>query len=38
MGTQITTKRGFTDNFWLQMAGMVIVTLVVSALAAKYIW
>ncbi len=32
MATQITSKHGFTDNFWLQMA--VIVTLVVIALAA----
>ena len=30
MATQITSKHGFTDNLWLQMAALVIVTLVVS--------
>ena len=38
MATQIASKHGFTDNLWLQMAALVIVTLVVIALAAKYIW
>ena len=38
IATQITSRHGFTDNFWLQMAGLVIVTLVVIALAAEYIW
>ena len=38
MATQITSKNGFTDNFWLQMAALVIVTLVVIALAAEYVW
>jgi hypothetical protein len=38
MATQITTKHGFTDNFWLQMAALVVVTLVVIALAAEYVW
>ena len=38
MATQITSKQGFTDNFWLQMAALVIMTLVVIALAAEYVW
>ena len=38
MATQITSKHGFTDNLWLQMAALVIVTLVVITLAAKYVW
>ena len=38
MATQITSRHGFTDNFWLQIAGSVIVTFVVIALAAEYIW
>jgi hypothetical protein len=38
MDTQIPNKRGLTNNFWLQMAALVIVTVVVIALAAKYIW
>jgi hypothetical protein len=38
MNTQIFNKGGFANNFWLQMAALVIVTLVVIALAAKYVW
>jgi hypothetical protein len=38
MATQITGKHGFTDNLWLQMAALVIATLVVIALAAEYVW
>jgi hypothetical protein len=38
MDTQIISKRGFANNFWLQAAALVIVTLVVMALAAKYVW
>ena len=38
MATQITSKHGFTDNFWLQMVALVVVTLVGIALAAEYIW
>jgi hypothetical protein len=38
MATQITSKLGFTDNLWLQMAALVIVTLAVIALAAEYVW
>jgi len=37
MATQITSKHGFTDNFWLQMAALVIMTLIVI-LAAEYVW
>jgi hypothetical protein len=35
MATQITS---ITDNLWLQMAALAIVTLVVIALAAEYVW
>lgn len=38
MATQITSKHDFTDNFWLQIAALVMVTLVVIALAAEYVW
>jgi hypothetical protein len=38
MNTQIFNKGGFANNFWVQMAALVIVTLVVIALAAKYVW
>jgi hypothetical protein len=38
MATQITSKHGFTDNLRLQMAALVIATLVVIALAAEYVW
>jgi hypothetical protein len=38
MNTQIFSKSGFANNFWVQMAALVIVTLVVIALAAKYVW
>jgi hypothetical protein len=38
MDTQITRKSGFANKFWVQMAALVIVTIVVIALAAKYIW
>jgi hypothetical protein len=38
MATQITSKHGLTDNLWVQMAALVIVTLVVIALAAEYVW
>ena len=36
--TQITHKSGLANNLWVQMAAMVIVTIVVIALAAKFIW
>jgi hypothetical protein len=38
MATQITSRHAFTDNLWLQMATLAIVTLVVIALAAEYVW
>ena len=38
MNTQIRNTDGFANNFWVQMAALVIVTLVVIALAAKYVW
>jgi len=38
MNTQIRNTGGFTNNFWVQMAALVIVTLAVIALGAKYIW
>jgi hypothetical protein len=38
MATQITSKHGFIDNLWLQMAALAILTIVVIALAAKYVW
>jgi hypothetical protein len=38
MNTQIRNTSGLANNFWVQMAALVIVTLVVIALAAKYIW
>ncbi len=36
--TQLANKSGFTNNFWVQMAALVIVTIIVIALAAKFIW
>jgi hypothetical protein len=38
MATQITTRKGITNNFRLQVAALVIVTVAVIALAAEYIW
>jgi len=38
MNTQIFNKGGFANNLWVQMATLVIVTLVVVALAAMYVW
>jgi hypothetical protein len=38
MATHITSKHTFTDNLWLQMAALAILTLVVIALAAEYVW
>jgi hypothetical protein len=38
MDTQLENKGGLTNNFWVQLAALVIVTVVVIALAAKYIW
>jgi hypothetical protein len=38
MNLQTVSKGGLANNFWLQIAALVIVTLVVIALAAKYVW
>jgi nucleoside recognition membrane protein YjiH len=38
MNTQTSNKAGLANNFWVQMAALVIVTVVIIALAAKYIW
>jgi hypothetical protein len=38
MDTQIVRKSGFANNFWVQMAALVMVTIAVIALTAKYIW
>jgi hypothetical protein len=38
MDTQITNKGSLTNNFWVQIGALVILTVVVIALAAKYIW
>ena len=38
MDSQITSKSGLANDFWLQMAALTILTIVVIALAAKYVW
>jgi hypothetical protein len=38
MNAQTFNKSGFANNFWVQIAVLVIVTLVVIAVAAKYVW
>jgi hypothetical protein len=38
MNTQIFHKGGFANNLWVQIAALVIVSLVVIAVAAKYVW
>jgi hypothetical protein len=38
MDTQLANKSGLTNNFWVQIAALVILTVVVIALAAEYIW
>jgi hypothetical protein len=38
MDTQLANKSSLTNNFWVQIAAMVILTVVVIALAAEYIW
>ncbi len=37
MTTQITSKGGFANNFWLQTAVMFIVVVFLIAIAAKFI-
>ena len=38
MDSHITRKSGLANDFWLQMAALAILTIVVVALAAKYVW
>jgi hypothetical protein len=38
MDVQTSSKGGFASNFWVQMAALVIVAVILIALAAKYIW
>jgi hypothetical protein len=38
MNAQTSNKAGFANNFWVQMAALVVVTVGIIALAAKYIW
>ena len=38
MNTQISNKTGFANNFWVQVTALIVVTAVIIALAAKYIW
>jgi hypothetical protein len=38
MNTQISNKAGFANNFWVQVTALIVVTAVIIALAAKYIW
>jgi hypothetical protein len=38
MDTQLANKSGFTNNFWVQIAALAVLTIVVIALAAKYVW
>jgi hypothetical protein len=38
MNTQTSNKTGFANNFWVQMTALVVVTVLIIALAAKYIW
>ena len=38
MDSQITSKSGLANDFWLQMAALAILTIVVIGLAAKYVW
>jgi hypothetical protein len=38
MEMRVRQQRGFANNFWVQIAALVIVVVLVIALAAKYIW
>ena len=38
MNTQTSNKGGFANNFWAQIAALVIVIAILILLAAKYIW
>jgi hypothetical protein len=37
MTTQVTSKGGFANNFWLQTAVLVVGAFLI-ALAAKFVW
>ena len=38
MDRQADNRSGLANNFWLQMAAVVIVAVILIALAAKYVW
>jgi hypothetical protein len=38
MEMQTSSKDNFASNFWIQMAALGIVVVVVIAVAAKYVW
>ena len=38
MDTPTRHQTGLANNFWLQMAALVIVIAILIAFAAKYIW
>jgi hypothetical protein len=38
MDTRISPNPGFANNAWVQIAALLVLTIVVIALAAKYIW
>jgi hypothetical protein len=38
MNTQLANKGSLTNNFWVQIAALVTLTIVVIGLAAKYVW
>ena len=38
MNTQIRSTGGLANNFWVQMAALIVVVAVLIALAAKYLW
>jgi len=38
MATEITSKGGFTNNFWPQAVVLLIVVGFLVAVAAKFVW
>ena len=38
MDTQIPPKTSFANNAWVRIAALLVLTVVVIAFAAKYIW
>jgi hypothetical protein len=38
MNAQLPNKGGFTNNFWVQIAPLIVLSIVVIGVAAKYIW